>query len=142
MKKRVWGTTHPGPKRYRPKGSVDIQGSISVLVEPESITNEWRDEEMIIRHITYHALPGKDVDGWLKSIASELRGVKGMREVLFIRSEGDSSLWGALMYFRSADDFENYKTSGPYKKLVESLRKAWLDESKPVSDQIYKIQDI
>ena len=65
-----------------------------------------------------------------------------MREVLFIRSEGDSSLWGALMYFRSADDFKNYKTSGPYKKLVESLRKAWLDESKPVSDQIYKIQDI
>ncbi len=65
-----------------------------------------------------------------------------MREVLFIRSESDPSLWGALMYFRSADDLENYKTSGPYKKLVESLCETWLDESKPVSDQVYKIQDI
>jgi hypothetical protein len=111
-------------------------------VEPTSIKNERRDEEMIIRHITYHALPGKDVEGWLKSIASELRGVNGMREVLFIRSEGDSSLWGALMYFRTVDDLEDYKTSGPYKRLVESLREAWLDESKPVSDQVYKIQDI
>jgi len=97
---------------------------------------------MIIRHITYHALPGKDVEGWLKSVASELRGVNGMREVLFIRSEGDPSLWGALMYFRSVDDLETYKTSGPYKRLVESLRDSWLDESKPVSDHVYNIQDI
>ncbi len=49
---------------------------------------------------------------------------------------------GALMYFRSVDDLENYKTSGAYKKLVESLSEAWLDESKPVSDHVYKIQDI
>ncbi len=97
---------------------------------------------MIIRHITYHALPGKDVEGWLKSVASELRGLHGMREVLFIRSVGDPSLWGALMYFRSVDDLENYKTSGAYKRLVESLSEAWLDESKPVSDHVYKIQDI
>jgi hypothetical protein len=33
-----------------------------------------RGEEMIIRHITYHALPGKDVAGWLKSIASSFYG--------------------------------------------------------------------
>ena len=97
---------------------------------------------MIIRHITYHALQGKDVEGWLKSIASELRGVQGMRQALFIRSESDPSLWGALMYFRTVSDLENYKTSGPYKRLVESLRETWLDKSKPVSDHVYKIQDI
>ncbi|MGD2142128.1 MAG: hypothetical protein PVH79_01455 [Candidatus Bathyarchaeota archaeon] len=97
---------------------------------------------MIIRHITYHALPGKDVEGWLKGIASELRGVQGMREVLFIRSESDPSQWGALMYFRTVNDLENYKKSGPYKRLLKSLSETWLDESKPVSDHIFKIQDI
>ena len=97
---------------------------------------------MIIRVITYHALPGKDVEEWLKGIANELRGVSGMRQVIFIRSESEPSLWGAMMYFRTHEDLEDYKATGPYKRLVQSLRETWLDESKPVTDHIFEIQDI
>ncbi len=97
---------------------------------------------MIIRIITYHALPGKDVEAWIQGIASELRGVAGMRRVEFVRSQSDPSQWGAMMCFSTKEDLQNYKGTGPYKSLVQSLRETWLDESKPVNDQVLEILDI
>lgn len=97
---------------------------------------------MIIRLVTYHALPGKDVEGWLKRIASELRGVSGVQTVEFVRSESDPSKWGALMSLKTKEDLDNYKTTGPYQKVVQSLRETWLDESKPVNDQVFEVLDI
>ena len=81
---------------------------------------------MVIRIITYHALPGKDVERWMQTSASELRGVKGMRRVEFIRSQSD---------YKEAQ-------KGTYQTLVRSLRESWLDESKPVTEQIFEVLDI
>jgi len=39
------------------------------------------------------------------------------------------------------EDLYAYKATGPYKRLVKSLRDAWLDESKPVSDQVFEFID-
>jgi len=50
---------------------------------------------MIIRLVTYHALYGKDVERWMQTSASELRSVKGMRHLEFIRSKTNSSQYGA-----------------------------------------------
>jgi hypothetical protein len=97
---------------------------------------------MIIRMITYHALPGKDVEGWMKSTVNELRGVAGMRQMEFVQSQSDPTLYGAMMHFRNKEDLDNYKETGPYRSLVQSLREAWLDESKPVNDQVFEVFDI
>ena len=96
---------------------------------------------MIIRVITYHARPDTDPEGWLQGVASEIRGVSGMRHATFIRSKSDPSMWGAIMRFRTKEDLEAYKATGPYKSLVESLRESWLDESKPVNDQVFEVID-
>ena len=56
---------------------------------------------MIIRLVTYHALDGKDVERWMQTSASELRCVKGMRHLEFIRSKTNSSQYGAIMHFRT-----------------------------------------
>ncbi len=99
---------------------------------------------MIIRIITYHALPGKDVERWMQISASELRGVKGMRRVEFVRSQSDPTQYGAIMHFRNKATLDNYKENqaGTYQTLVRSLRESWLDESKPVTEQIFEVLDI
>ena len=99
---------------------------------------------MIIRVITYHSLPGKDVKRWMKGIASELRSVKGARHVDFIQSQTDPSQYGAIMHFRTKEDLEYYKQKeiGTYQNLVRSLSETWLDESKPVNEQVFEILDI
>ena len=71
---------------------------------------------MIIRTITYHALPGKDVELWMQTSASELRGLKGMRQVEFIRSQSDPSQYGAIMHFRNMTDLDNYKENEKWSK--------------------------
>ena len=99
---------------------------------------------MIIRLVTYHALNGKDVERWMHTTASELRSVMGMRHVEFIRSNTDSSQYGAIMHFRTIEDLENYKSkeAGTYQKLVRSIRETWMDNTKPVNEQIFEILDI
>ena len=99
---------------------------------------------MIIRVITYHALPGKNVERWMQTSASELRGVKGMRRVEFVRSQSDPSLYGAILHFRDKANLDNYKEkeTGTYQTLVRSLRESWLDEAKPVTEQIFEVLDI
>jgi hypothetical protein len=99
---------------------------------------------MIIRVVTYHALQGKDVEKWMETSASELRGVKGVRRVEFFRSRSDLSKFGAIMLFRNKADFDNYKEeqAGTYQNLVRSVRETWCDTSKPVTEQIYEIIDI
>jgi hypothetical protein len=74
---------------------------------------------MILRIITYHALPGKDVERWMQTSATELRGVKGMRRLEFVRSQNDPSQYGAIMHFKTTEDLDNYKSkeSGTYHSL-------------------------
>jgi hypothetical protein len=99
---------------------------------------------MIIRVVKYHALRGKDVEKWMETSASELRGVKGVRRVEFFRSQSDPSQYGAIMLFRNKADLDNYKEeqAGTYQNLVRSVRETWCDTSKPVTEQIYEILDI
>ena len=99
---------------------------------------------MIIRIVTYHALPVKDVERWMQTSASELRGVKDMRRLEFVRSQSDPSQYGAIMHFRNKATLDNYKENqaGTYQTLVRSLRESWLDESKPVTEEIFEVLDI
>ncbi len=99
---------------------------------------------MIIRLVTYHAVDGKNVERWMQTSASELRSVKGMRHLEFIHSKTDSSQYGAIMLFNSIEDLENYKNkeSGTYQKLVRSIRETWMDNTKPVNEQVFEILDI
>ena len=99
---------------------------------------------MIIRMVTYHALDGKDVERWMQTSASELRSVKGMRHLEFIRSKTNSSQYGAIMHFRTIEDLNKYKSmeSGTYQTLVRSIRETWMDNTKPVDEQIFEILDI
>ncbi len=99
---------------------------------------------MIIRIVTYHALPSKNVERWMQTIASELRGVKGIRHVEFIQSQSDPSQYGSIIHFRTRKDLDNYKhkETGAYQTLVRSLRETWLDESKPADEQIFEVLDI
>jgi heme-degrading monooxygenase HmoA len=99
---------------------------------------------MIIRVVTYHALPGREVEKWMETSASELRGVKGIRRVEFFRDQNDPSQYGAIMLFRNKADLDNYREgqAGAYQSLVRSVRETWCDNSKPVTEQIYAILDI
>jgi hypothetical protein len=99
---------------------------------------------MIIRVVTYHALEGKDVEKWMETSASELRGVRGMRRVEFFRSQNDQTQYGAIMLFRNRKDLDNYKEeqAGTYQAMVRSVRETWCDNSKPVTEQIFEILDI
>jgi heme-degrading monooxygenase HmoA len=99
---------------------------------------------MVIRVVTYHSLQGKDVEKWMETSASELRGVKGVRRVEFFRNQSDPSQYGAIILFRSKADLDNYKEeqSGTYQSLVRSVRENWCDNSKPVVEQVYEILDI
>ena len=99
---------------------------------------------MIIRLVTYHAIDGKDVERWMQTSALELRGVKGMRHLEFIRSKTNSSQYGAITHFRTIEDLENYKSkeSGTYQTLVRSMRETWMDKTKPVNERVFEILDI
>ncbi len=99
---------------------------------------------MIIRLVTYHAIDGKDVERWMQTIALELRGVKGMRHLEFIRSKTNPSQYGAVMHFRTIEDLDNYKNkeSVTYQKLVRSTREKWMDKTKPVNELVSEILDI
>ena len=99
---------------------------------------------MIIRLVTYHALADKDVERWMQTSAIELRCVKGMRHLEFVRSKTDSSQYGAIMHFKTIEDLDNYKSkeSGTYQKLVRSIRETWMDNTKPGREQVFEILDI
>jgi hypothetical protein len=80
----------------------------------------------------------------MKTSASKLRGVKGVRRVEFFRSKSDPSQYGAIMLFRNKADLDNYKEeqAGTYQTLVRSVRETWCDNSKPGTGQIFEILDI
>jgi hypothetical protein len=67
-----------------------------------------------------------------------------MRHLEFIRSKTNPSQYGAIMHFRTIEDLENYKSkeSGTYQKLVRSIRETWMDNKKPVDEQVFEILDI
>jgi hypothetical protein len=80
----------------------------------------------------------------MKTSASELRGVRGVRRVEFFRNQNDPSQYGAIMLFRNKADLDKYKQeqAGTYQNLVRQIREIWVDNSKPVTEQIYEILDI
>ena len=51
---------------------------------------------MIVRVVTYRALQGKDVEKWMNTSTSEIRGIQGVRRVEFIRSKSDPPQYGAI----------------------------------------------
>jgi hypothetical protein len=99
---------------------------------------------MIIRVVTYHTTKGEDAKKWMETSATELRSVKGVRRVEFIQNQGDPSQYGGIMLFRDQADLDNYKEeqTGKYQTLVRQIRETWVDNSKPVTEQIYEILDI
>ena len=99
---------------------------------------------MIIRLVTYYAIDGKDVERWMQTSVSELRSVRGMRHLEFIRSKTNSSQYGDIMHFRTIEDLNKYKSmeSGTYQTLVRSIRETWMDNTKPVNEQVFEILDI
>ena len=95
---------------------------------------------MIIRVVAYHALPDKDVIAWMKRIASELRGKEGLRQVEFMRSTSDPSLWGAVEHYGSMRDLEAYYLRR--EKRYNEMQETWVDKSKPIHEHIYELLDI
>jgi quinol monooxygenase YgiN len=91
---------------------------------------------MIIRKITYTSKPDKNMMEWIENNCQNLRAVKGMRKVEFIRGKENTETWGALMYFHNQDYLDTYKKSGPYKDLVKSLSE-YADMNKPIKDEVY-----
>jgi len=67
-----------------------------------------------------------------------------MRHLEFIRSKTNSSQYGAIMHFRTIEVPDNYKSkeSGTYQTLVRSIRETWMDNTKPVNEQVFEILDI
>jgi len=67
-----------------------------------------------------------------------------MRHLEFIRSKTNSSQHGAIMHFRTIEVPDNYKSkeSGTYQTLVRSIRETWMDNTKPVNEQVFEILDI
>ena len=59
-------------------------------------------------------------------------------------SKTNSSPYGAIMHFRTMEDLDNYKSkeSGIYQTLVRSIREIWMDNTKPVDEQVFEILDI
>jgi len=96
---------------------------------------------MIIRVATYHALPGKDAEGWMRSTADTVRGVKGLHRVEFVRAADDPLQYGLVMLFGSKEELRAYKTSEVYSRLVQALQEAWADTSKPLTEQVFEVLD-
>ena len=95
---------------------------------------------MIIRVVAYHALPDKDVLAWIKRTAQVLRGEEGLRQVEFMHSTSDPSLWGAVEHYGSIEDLEAYylRRNERYNEMQDT----WVDTSKPVHEHIYELLDI
>jgi quinol monooxygenase YgiN len=97
---------------------------------------------MIVRRVSYSRRSGTDWEGWLKANASAMRSVTGMRKVEFLQSVSNPEETTALMYFDSQQALDDYKTSGLYQELVESLTSELLDTSKPVTEEIFTVLDM
>ena len=48
------------------------------------------------------------------------------------------------MHFRTIEDLDNYKSkeSGTYQTQVRSICETWMDDTKPVNEQVFEILDI
>jgi quinol monooxygenase YgiN len=95
---------------------------------------------LIIRVVAYHALPGRDVMAWMKRVAPVLRGEEGLRQVEFMRSTSDPSLWGAVEHYGSKEELEAYYRRR--EKRYKEMKDTWVDTSKPVHEHIYELLDI
>lgn len=96
---------------------------------------------MVIRIVTYAAESRGAAREWVREHADEFRQAPGVERVTFIHSRKPPRV-GALMVFESADALARYKTTGPFEWLVDSLRRAWADESQPVREKVFRVMDL
>lgn len=94
---------------------------------------------MIIRIVTYYARPGSDPEKWMQDHGERPRRVDGAGRTVFFQSTSDPTAYGAVMYFHSAADLERYRASEVHRDLVRSIREEWLDDSKPVEEQVLRV---
>lgn len=87
------------------------------------------------------AKPGKDMMEWIQNNCQDLRAIKGMRKVEFIRSQSNQEEWGALMFFNKTQDLKNYKETGPYKEFVKKLSE-YADMNKPITDELFDYLEV
>lgn len=96
---------------------------------------------VIIRVIAYHARPDRDVIAWMKQVAAPaLRKKEGLKQVEFMRSTSDPSIWGAVEHYGSMEELEAYyqRRKERYNEMIDT----WVDTSKPIYEHIYKLLDI
>ena len=94
---------------------------------------------MISRIVTYYARPGSDPQKWMYDHGEKARRVDGAGRTVFFRSTSDPTAYGAVMYFHSMADLERYRGSQVHRDLVGSIREDWLDEAKPVEEQVLRV---
>lgn len=46
------------------------------------------------------------------------------------------------MLFESDDALARYRTTGPFERLVDSIRRAWADDAEPARDEAYRVMDV
>lgn len=96
---------------------------------------------MVVRIVTYAAESREAARQWVRQHADEFQGAPGVERVIFIHSKKPPRV-GAVMVFESADALARYKTTGPFERLVDSLRRAWADDSRPVREEAYRVMDV
>lgn len=93
---------------------------------------------MVVRIVTYATESRVAARQWVQEHADEFREAPGVERVTFIHSKKPPRV-GAVMVFESDDALARYKTTGPFERLVDSLRRAWADDSRPAREEAYRV---
>lgn len=96
---------------------------------------------MVVRIVTYAAESLEEARAWVEEHAEEFREAPGVERVTFIHSKKPARV-GAVMVFESADALARYKTTGPFERLLSSLRRVWADDSLPVREEAYRVMEV
>lgn len=96
---------------------------------------------MVVRIVTCEAGSRAAANAWVREHADEFREPEGVERVTFIHSRQPPRV-GAVMVFESADALARYKTTGPFQRLVDSLRQAWAGDDRPVREETYRVMEV
>lgn len=96
---------------------------------------------MIVLIVTYGAESPEKAQAWLAERSDEVENVLGLRRVEFIRQDQPPRA-GAIMYFESLQDLQQYRESRRSEHFRESIRAGWGDESEPVREAVYRVLDV
>lgn len=95
---------------------------------------------MIVRTVSYGAESVKAVKVWLRDRAVGVDEVVGLERVDFV-SQDNPPRAGAIMYFESAEDLRQYRSSERFEWLRESIEQSWEDRSQERREEIYRLID-